>query len=147
MVIFLQISDDKLEGMLQQRVLRQVDCEMMDNLPLTANETASEMVLLENAHVDCALYICNPNTPSPLFDATETRLGASGETASVQQQDGTKPFLLLYACCCGFDYRNGNKRDRFAHGGAENPKKPTFLVSAPPPRRVKKNNLNKHIIT
>ncbi|MBQ6140708.1 MAG: hypothetical protein IJI54_05420, partial [Kiritimatiellae bacterium] len=69
---------------------------------------------------------------------TETRLGASGETASVQQQDGTKPFLLLYACCCGFDYRNGNKRDRFAHGGAENPKKPTFLVSAPPPRRVKK---------
>ena len=52
--------------MLQQRVLRQVDCEMMDNLPLTANETASEMVLLENAHIDCALYICNPNTPPPL---------------------------------------------------------------------------------
>ena len=51
--------------MLQQRVLRQVDCEMMDNLPLTANETASEMVLLENAHVDCALYVCNPNTPPP----------------------------------------------------------------------------------
>ena len=51
--------------MLQQRVLRQVDCEMMDNLPLTANETASEMVLLENAHVDCALYVCNQNTPPP----------------------------------------------------------------------------------
>ena len=135
--------------MLQQRVLRQVDCEMMDNLPLTANETASEMVLLDNAHIDCALYICNPNTPPPhsLFDATETRLGASGETASVQQQDGTKPFLLLYACCCGFDYGNGNKRDRFAHGGAENPKKPTFLVSAPPPRRVKKTtsiNISSH---
>lgn len=68
MVIFLQISDDKLEGMLQQGVLRQVDCEMMDNLPLTANETASGMVLLENAHVDCALYVCNPNT-LPLFKA------------------------------------------------------------------------------
>ena len=51
--------------MLQQRVLRQVDCEMMDNLPLTANETASEMVLLGNAHFDCALYVCNPNTPPP----------------------------------------------------------------------------------
>ena len=63
MVIFLQIFDDKLEGMLQQRVLRQVDCEMMDNLSLTANETASGMVLLENAHIDCALYVCNPNTP------------------------------------------------------------------------------------
>ncbi|MBQ6142755.1 MAG: hypothetical protein IJI54_15870, partial [Kiritimatiellae bacterium] len=61
------------------------------------------------------------------------------------QQDGTKPFLLLYACCCGFDYRNGNKRDRFAHGGAENPKKPTFLVSAPPPRRVKKKTTSINI--
>jgi len=69
MVIFLQISDDKLEGMLQQRVLRQVDCEMMDNLSLTASETASEMVLLENAHVDCALYVCNPNTPPPPLKA------------------------------------------------------------------------------
>ncbi len=66
MVIFLQISDDKLEGMLQQGVLRQVDCEMMDNLPLTANETASGMVLFEDAHVDCALFVCNPNPPPPL---------------------------------------------------------------------------------
>ena len=67
MVIFLQISDDKLEGMLQQGVLRQVDCEMTDNLPLTAHKTASGMVLFEDAHFDCALYICNPNTP--LFKA------------------------------------------------------------------------------
>ena len=85
--------------MLQQRVLRQVDCEMMDNLPLTANETASEMVLLENAHVDCALYVCNQNTPPPPMSLSASRRGMGGLSWAVSSKPPSPWYFIETVCC------------------------------------------------